>query len=68
VLGLGVVLHVVIGVTFAVAFFSAAVLVLYVAFVPPDRVEHVAAGARDRFASAVRRGLFHVEDGVAAGG
>jgi hypothetical protein len=58
VLAIGLVLHLLIGAVFAVAFFSAAMLVLYVAFVPPATVERLASAA----------GLLEVEDGVAAGG
>jgi hypothetical protein len=68
VLTLGVVLHAVNLATFAVAFFSLAMFVLYLAFMPPATVERAVDAARRRVRSAVDGRLVHVEDGVAAGG
>ncbi|MEJ2861396.1 HTTM domain-containing protein [Actinomycetospora flava] len=55
VLTLGVLLHLSIELTLAVGFFSATIVTLYLAFVPPDRAEQVLLGMRDRLERRRRR-------------
>jgi hypothetical protein len=47
VLGAGVVMHTIIMITIAVGFFTLAVFVLYLAFVPPEMVERLPRSAKD---------------------
>jgi hypothetical protein len=58
VLAAGVVMHTMVMITIAVGFFSPAVLVLYLAFVPPEMVERLPRSADDlarRLVAALRR-------------
>jgi hypothetical protein len=57
VLAIGVLLHLSIELTLAVGFFSATIVTLYLAFLPPDRAEQVLLWVRDRLRRRRRPGV-----------